>query len=777
MSASSSPSSAARNSADSGQLTPEQQEQLSRLLEEYFESLERGRPLTRAELEGRCPELASYIGEYLASIDFLQGAAVGFRPTLEASRSDAASNGGSAASFQPTGNSSSSRDGEDADSLSFDPLVDPLIARRLGDYRIVREIGRGGMGVVYEAVQESMQRKVALKVLPLAALLDAQQITRFRNEAQMAGQLHHPHIVPVYAVGVERGVHFYVMQLIEGRPLDQVIAEKKRSTRRAANRRGGDRGAQASLATDAAVESSHAAPPLPASLAVDSIADPRYLRGVVEIAAQAADALEAAHEAGVVHRDIKPSNLLVTPEGRLWVTDFGLARCRAGVELTRPGDMVGTMRYMSPEQAKGPALLIDHRADIYSLGATLYELLTLHPALRGDSPTELLKQLESGRPYPPRSWNEAVPFELETVVLKALSKSRDERYTSARELADDLRRFLDGRPVLARRPSLLDRLYQNARRRRRTVAASAAALIVIAVALAVGMAVVVRQRERAEFALRVANESFARYREQLAVSNNQLALLYEQQGNLDQAQACYEEAIRWERESLREDASSREARRTLASTLANLAMLRANVEPQKAEQWMDESVELQRELLAAAPRDRSFAAALALTLSNRGSLKARLDRLEQAVADFDEAIRVLTKLHEEGPGDRGVARDLAVSLNNRGMSLHRLEKLAESERSFREALSILPMGTADDPSRAASLSSRGGIEHNLGLVLQKQGRTVDALEALARAIAAQEEACRGAPEVEQFQRLLRQHRELREKIDNSSDTVGEGRIQ
>jgi serine/threonine protein kinase len=771
MTSSPTPPSSACDSPSSDKLSPEQEEQLSRLLEEYFESLERGRPLTRAELEGRCPELAAYLGEYLASIDFLQGAAVGFRPSLEASQADKASEQGNVSTPTPAGEPADAPIVPQGGAGSFDPLIDPLIARRLGDYRIVRELGRGGMGVVYEAVQESMQRKVALKVLPMAALLDAQQITRFRNEAQMAGQLHHPHIVPVFAVGFERGVHFYVMQLIEGRPLDQVISEKKKGARRSASLARGVRRDSEHSNDETILASERIAPPLPSSLSADSITDPRYLRGVVEIAAQAADALEAAHEAGVVHRDIKPSNLMVTPEGRLWVTDFGLARCRAGVELTRPGDMVGTMRYMSPEQAKGPALLIDHRADIYSLGATLYELLTLHPALRGESPTELLKQLETGHPYPPRSWNEAIPFELETVVLKALSKSRDERYTSAKDFADDLRRFLDGRPVLARRPSLLDRLYQGARRRRRTVAAGAAALIVVAVSLAVGMAVVVQQRERAEFALRVANESFSRYREQLAVSNNQLALLYEQQGNAEQAQACYEEAIRLEREALREDPTLREARRTLASTLGNLAMLRATAEPEKAEQWLDEGVEIQRELAAASPRDRSLAAGLALSLSNRGSFKARLNRLEQAVVDFDESIQVLTQLHQDGPGDRGAARDLAVCLNNRGMSLHRLEKLGESERSFRDALAVLPMGKADDPGRAASLSSRGGIEHNLGLVLEKQGRTVDAIEALDRAIVAQEEACRVAPAVDQFRRLLRQHRELREKIDNSSDTV------
>ncbi|MFO0869217.1 MAG: protein kinase [Pirellulales bacterium] len=699
-------------------LTPEQQEQLSQLLDEYFNSLERGRPLTRQELTDRCPELAPLIGEYLSSLEFLQGAAVGFRPA------------------------------ESGDAEGRDPLVE----RQLGDFRIDRELGRGGMGVVYEAWQESLQRRVALKVLPFAALLDSKQITRFRHEAQAAAQLHHPHIVPVFAIGVERGVHYYAMQYIDGWPLDQVVARRRRPGRSA------ERSAAGGVRPDL--------PPGPFSL---DIGDATYLRTMADVAAQAADGLQAAHEAGVVHRDVKPSNLLVTADGHVWITDFGLARCRGDLELTRPGDFVGTMRYMSPEQARGPTQFIDPRTDVYSLGATLYELLTLHPALRGDTAAELLRQLEVGHPYPPRAWNPAIPFDLETILLKALAKSRDERYSSARELAEDLRRFLSGRPIVARRPTLLDRSFKWARRHRIPVTLGVLLLAAVAAGLAVNSAIVTQQREVAERALRTARESFQQYRDQLALSQNHLGMLHEQRGDIEQAEKSYRESIRLQREALRENSRSHTARINLAATLSNLAVLQGSRNAADAETLFAECIEVQRELLAESPRDRSLAAALALTHSNRGSYRNRQGKTEEAVESYREAIRRLEPLHQDAPGDAAVARDLAVSRNNLGMALQRLDQLAESEEAFRKAVAVLPQGTAGGASQAADDSSRGGIFNNLGLVLQRQGRMADALTAFDEAIRCQEAACQAAPQVDRFRQLLSQHRANREKVYHSPD--------
>ena len=182
-----------------------------------------------------------------------------------------------------------------------------------------------------------------------------------------------------------------------------------------------------------------------------------YYRAVARLGAEAAAALDYAHQLGVVHRDVKPANLLVDGQGRLWVTDFGLARVQSEASLTVTGDLVGTLRYMSPEQALAKRVPIDHRTDVYSLGATLYELLTLEPAFRGRDRQELLRQIAFEEPLRPRRVNPAVPAELETVVLKAMAKSPDERYATAGELADDLERFLKDEPIRARRQTLPQR--------------------------------------------------------------------------------------------------------------------------------------------------------------------------------------------------------------------------------------------------------------------------------------------------------------------------------
>ena len=336
----------------------------------------------------------------------------------------------------------------------------------LGDFRIIREIGRGGMGVVYEAHQVSLDRRVALKVLPFAATLDDRQLRRFENEARAAAQLHHGNIVPVYAVGKERGTHFYAMQLIDGRTLAAVIDELRQTplTKAPAHPAGDTmKGA--------------------ASITYHSVESKQFFRSVANIGTQAADALDYAHQMGVVHRDVKPANLLLDGRGNLWVTDFGLARFQAAPGMTASGDLVGTLRYMSPEQAAGKPI-IDPRSDIYSLGVTLYELLTRQAASPGNDRQACLRQILEDEPIAPRKLNAALPVELETIVLKAMAKGPEERYGTARELADDLRRYLDDQPVQARRPTVRDRVAKWARRHRRFVAAAVLAVIASAVLLA-----------------------------------------------------------------------------------------------------------------------------------------------------------------------------------------------------------------------------------------------------------------------------------------------------
>ncbi len=344
----------------------------------------------------------------------------------------------------------------------------------LGDFRLLREVGRGGMGIVYEAQQISLDRCVALKVLPFAAGLDPRQIQRFKNEAHAAALLHHPHIVPIYFVGCERGVHFYAMQFIQGRSLAGMIQE----LRHPATEHGDPLPSSQVKDSPTARLPSKAASTGPN--AVQTIANagastarstgkPGYFRRMAQLGIEACTALEHAHQMGVVHRDIKPANLLLDINGSLWVTDFGVVLLQRSEGMTTTGELVGTLRYMSPEQAGTEKGHVDHRTDVYSLGATLYEMLTLEPAFPGADPNTILRQIAGEDPRPPRQVDRAVPVELELIVLKALAKSPSERYASAQEFADDLRRFLEDKPVRATRPSLTDQAIKWSRRHKAVV--------------------------------------------------------------------------------------------------------------------------------------------------------------------------------------------------------------------------------------------------------------------------------------------------------------------
>jgi WD40 repeat protein/serine/threonine protein kinase len=396
------------------------------------------------------------------------------------------------------------------------PVQAPSILDRLGDYRILREIGRGGMGFVYEALQESLSRRVALKVLPGTALLDPQMAIRFHREAQAAARLHHTNIVQVYGVGEHNGLHYYVMQFIQGRSLDRVLAElrglrekpngssgpdsQERARRDAAHDLLQGRSdpsevvvpppADATQLYQPAGQASAPAPPKPEMPAppppVANQFGTYYWRGVARIGIQVAQALAYAHGQGLLHRDIKPSNLLLDDQGTVWITDFGLAKEACdGDGLTRPGEVVGTVRYLGPERFRG---LSDARSDIYSLGLTLYELLTLTPAFTSPDRSQLLQKVMHEEPRRPRLVNSGVPRDLETVVLKAIARDPERRYSTAREFAEDLQRFLDDRPIRARRAGSLERSWRWCRRNPKMASLSLAVLL-LCLTVAIGSTV------------------------------------------------------------------------------------------------------------------------------------------------------------------------------------------------------------------------------------------------------------------------------------------------
>ena len=306
-------------------------------------------------------------------------------------------------------------------------------------FRIIREIGRGGMGVVYEAEEERLSRRVALKVLPPSLLTQSKQIQRFEREARAAARLHHTNIVPVFGVGEERGYHYYFMQFIEGKSLATILREQRHASE---NRLAVSRRRRPSRAADTTIGG---------------------YRRVAQIGLQIAEALDHAHRQGILHRDIKPSNLIQDEQGVVWVADFGLAKTPDGDELTSAGELLGTIRYMAPERFRGHC---DERSDVYGLGITLYELAARRPAYDAVDRYELLSEIRQRDPVPLRNCARGIPRDLETIIHKAIDRDPARRYSTALELAEDLRCCLDGRPIQARPPSPAERVVRWCKRNR-----------------------------------------------------------------------------------------------------------------------------------------------------------------------------------------------------------------------------------------------------------------------------------------------------------------------
>ena len=418
----------------------------------YLAELEAGRRPSRAALLESNPEIAGALAECLDVMEFVHVAAV------------ARSAGGQ--------------------SLAGDGFPPETI---LGDYVLIGEIGRGGMGIVYEARHVDEGERVALKVLSPAAALNPKTLQRFRIETQAVAQLHHPHIVPILAVGGERGAQFYAMPFIDGATLAEVIRKQQSLLHIGQRAHSEPRSAGIDGATGRSVDGTgQAAPEELDSGAVLAPSHPGSVsptapdrgqaafRALATLALQAADALEHAHGMGILHRDIKPSNLLIDATGKLWVTDFGLARFQDEPGLTRTGDLLGTLRYMAPELLRGPRMVYDPRSDIYSLGATFYELLALRPVFDGRERQALVRQIVLDDPIAPRRLDASIPLDLETIVLKALEKEPNRRYGSARQIGEDLRRFLDQQTICARRPTLFERAAKWGRRHRAVLLPAAA---------------------------------------------------------------------------------------------------------------------------------------------------------------------------------------------------------------------------------------------------------------------------------------------------------------
>lgn len=352
---------------------------------------------------------------------------------------------------------------------------------QIGDFRLERRLGSGGMSVVYQAVQVSLNRRVALKVLPLSLAGGASAVERFHREARAAARLRHPNIVTIHAEGAESNICYFAMEMIDGQSLDQVIADlhdaRLPKSAQPATAAADDRGVPADIETDGGSR--------PPCLLRDGKSEGEYFIAVARLVSEVADALNYAHAEGIIHRDVKPSNLMLACDGRLILLDFGIARICTERAVTLTGSFLGTPRYMSPEQISGGHDKVDHRSDIYSLGVTLYELLTLEPLFDGDTQQQIIGQILSRDPRLPRRINQHIPADLETICCKAIEKDANRRYQSGGEFAEDLRRYLEGRVISAKPAGTTERLVKFVRRRTVTVALAVGVVAATAFAAAI----------------------------------------------------------------------------------------------------------------------------------------------------------------------------------------------------------------------------------------------------------------------------------------------------
>jgi serine/threonine protein kinase len=720
-------------------VAPEQTSRVIRILETYLGELERGGRPHPQELAARHPDLAEVLQVYLTKLDLLHSAATGLRGPAE-------------------------------------PVLPvPLPERgRLGDFAILREVGRGGMGIVYEAEQISLGRKVALKVLPFAPGLDGRQLQRFKNEARAAAHLHHTHIVPVFGVGSDRGVHYYAMQFIEGQSLAALIGELRRLAGRPPTDQplspdalsrptGGENpdalppasaGLQAAGGNEDRTPHSRVLSSFPPAALTDTapqargtlatwppVNGPEFFKTVARLGVQAAEALEHAHQLGVVHRDIKPANLLIDGPDHLWVTDFGLARCQGEGGLTLTGALVGTLRYMSPEQALARSGPLDHRTDIYSLGVTLYELLTLEPAYTGRDRNELLRQLAFDEPRAPRRLNPAIPAELETIVLKAMAKEPEGRYASARELADDLRRFLENKPIRARRPTLRERLRKWARRHQPLVLSAAGLLVLAVVGLVTASVLILREQAqtraalaevRKQWVLTQAQEAEAQAQRRRAEENfrkachgvTRLLLRLEEKrwGNLPEInelrQALAEEGVAFFQGFLNEPSSDPAVRREKASAYQVLAGVYAlrSAHPQAIRAY-HKAIRLFGRLAAQCPHDFNYQHGLALSHNLLGGLLHQLGRVREAREQFDKAVTLYR---------RSIAcRENSRSLNDLAWMMVTCPQL--EFRNVAKAIALAERAVAKRPAC-------GEIWNTLGVAHYRAGHWKAAVAALKKSM-------------------------------------------
>jgi serine/threonine-protein kinase len=666
-------------------------EELDDVILAYVEAVEAGQPADRTAWLTRYPHLADELGHFFADQDQFSSLVA---PICVNTPPPQRGSGAVALEVRP-------------------PLASGCL---IGDYELLDDLACGGMGVVYKARHQKLGRVVALKMIRAAALAQAEDVARFRLEAEAVAALDHPNIVPIYDVGEHDGRPYFTMKLIDGGSLAAALGAARWS----------------------------AAP-----------------RAAAQLVATVARAVHYAHERGILHRDLKPANILLDRQGEPHVSDFGLATRLPSATtpapahtLTQKGIAVGTPGYMAPEQANGPKAGVTVAADVYSLGAVLYELLTGRPPFQADTPLETLVQVLERPPARPRSLAPAVPRDLETICLKCLEKDPARRYASAEALADDLQRFLDGEPIQARPAGTPERVWRWCRRSP-AVATLAAAL---AVAVTGGLVAVTflwqraegrrlqaeEQRQLAEAALRSAREERERaeahrleaeegFRQAHQVVERFCMRLSEERlshvpGLQPVRRDMLAAGLKYYQDFVAKRSDDPDLKADLAKAHFRVAFLTNLVGSKRdALDSYAQALKTYEELSAADPDNCCYREQIAMTCINMGGVLEATNERKAALDTYERARDLLEGLDRASPGSPKVLANLGILYNNLGNVNRVLNHLDESQNAYEKALAVQERLSRNDPRDPVPLRELAVVYVNVAILYSTRGDKDEAL--------------------------------------------------
>jgi serine/threonine-protein kinase len=699
------------------------EDRLNRLLLAWREQQEQGHDQSAAELCRDCPELTPELHQRIE--EFRHNHLLpkpGTAPGAPAALPDAYS---TLASNQQTG--FSTVDLRAASSPTGEPgAVSGPLASAVPGYEILGELGRGGMGVVYKAWQQNLKRTVALKMILAGAHAGSDDLARFLREAETIARLKHPHVVQVYEFGSHEGKPYFSLEYLEGGSLASTLQGQ---------------------------------PQAPAAAA--------------QLVETLARAVQVAHEQQIVHRDLKPANILLTADGTPKITDFGLAK-QGDTGLTATGDLLGTPSYMAPEQAEGKAREVGPAADIYALGAILYELLTGRPPFKGASVWDTLQLVTGTEAVSPSQLQPKVPRDLETICLKCLRKEPAGRYPSALALAEDLRRFSSGETIQARPVSTAERLWRWGRRNPVVATLATTLILVLVGSLAVLTALWLhaeRQRETAQHERDLADAAQSQAQTNLELANRNFALarkavddcfllatedpLLQQQNMQRVRRLLLAKALPFYEGFRTQHADNQGLEAELAGTYDKVGTITAEIgRQQEALDALERARQLVDRLVTTSPNEPSYQAELARIHLRLAAVQSTMDRSAEADQTYDRAIALWRQLTGAHPETASYQSGLAKAYSGLGKLRAETGQPAAALKSYEQARQVFEALTKAEPENEAYRHSLALILNRRGALLSDTNRDDAALESYTRARAILERLVRDHPFVPDYKDSL-----------------------